>query len=231
MENIDDNSVDMILCDLPYGTTVSRWDTIIPFEPLWNHYGRVIRNDGAIVLTAAQPFTSALVMSKPSWYRHQWVWNKNNSAGFANVNKRPFQICEDVLVFGRQKVRYFPIMEERGKPRNKGGYSGSDNYRILPSRNRGKSNVYYPKNLLHFSNASQAGKIHPTQKPVALFEYLIKTYTKESELVLDNCAGSATTGVACQNTNRRFILIEQEQKYFDLAKERLENNLSGLMAG
>jgi len=220
MPKLADKSIDMILCDLPYGTTACKWDTVIPFEPLWAQYKRLIKDNGAIVLTASQPFTSALVMSNPGMYRHQWVWNKNNSAGFATVNIRPFAICEDVLVFGRSRVRYFPQMEQRGAPRVKGGYSASDNYGIVPSKS--KSNTYYPKNLLHFPNASQVGKEHPTQKPVALFEYLIKTYTNEGDTVLDNCAGSGTTGIAAFNTKRNAILIEKDEIYFNAAKERFD---------
>ena len=221
MREFPDKCFDMILCDLPYGTTACKWDTIIPFEPLWKQYKRIIKDSGAIVLTASQPFTSALVMSNPKMYRHQWVWNKNNSAGFATAKIRPFAICEDVLVFGKNKVNYYPQMEERGKPRLKGGYSPSENYGIVPSKSKLKSNSYYPKNLINISTASQVGKQHPTQKPVALFEYLIKTYTNKVDLVLDNCAGSGTTGVACINTNRRYVLIEKEEKYCQIAEDRL----------
>ena len=219
MEKLPDRSIDMILCDLPYGTTACKWDTIIPFESLWEQYKRIIKDNGAIVLTASQPFTSALVMSNPKMYRHQWVWNKNNSAGFATAKIRPFAICEDVLVFGIKGVKYFPQMEIRGEPRLKGGYSTSENYGIVPSKS--KSNIYYPKNLINISTASQVGKQHPTQKPVALFEYLIKTYTSIGDLVLDNCAGSGTTGVACRNLKRNFILIEKEQAYIDIINKRL----------
>ena len=221
MKNIPDKSIDMILCDLPYGTTACKWDTVIPFVPLWEQYERIIKDNGAIVLTASQPFTSALVMSNPKMYRHQWVWNKNNSAGFAFVKIKPFAICEDVLVFGKKGVNYFPQMEVRGEPRLKGGYSSkaSENYTIIPSKS--KSNTYYPKNLINISSASQVGKIHPTQKPVALFEYLIKTYTNEGDMVLDNCMGSGTTGVACKNLNRNFIGIELDPTYFKIAEKRI----------
>jgi site-specific DNA-methyltransferase (adenine-specific) len=229
MPSIADKSVDMILCDLPYGTTACKWDTIIPFELLWKEYKRIIKDNGAIVLTASQPFTSALVMSNPKMYRHQWVWNKNNSAGFATVKIRPFAICEDVLVFGKKGVKYFPQMEVRGKPRLKCGYSSSENYGIVPSKSKSKSNTYYPKNLINISSASQIGKIHPTQKPVALFEYLIKTYTNEGDLVLDNCSGSGTTGVACKNLNRNCILIEKDEEYFKIAERRINNTTENLL--
>jgi len=224
MPELPDKSIDMILCDLPYGTTACKWDVVIPFEPLWGQYKRLIKDNGAIVLTASQPFTSALVMSNVKMYRHQWVWNKNNSAGFATAKVRPFAICEDVLVFGKNKVNYYPIMEKRGIPRVKGGYSASDNYNLIPSKSKSKSNVYYPKNLINISNASQKNRFHPTQKPVALFEYLIKTYTNEGETVLDNCMGSGTTGVACKNLNRDFIGIEMDEKYFEIAKKRIEGS-------
>jgi len=223
MKDIPDKSIDMILCDLPYGTTACTWDTIIPFEPLWALYKRIIKDNGAIVLTASQPFTSALVMSNVKMYRHQWVWNKNNSAGFALAKIRPFAICEDVMVFGRNKVNYYPQMEVRGAPRLKGGYSTSENYGVVPSKS--KSNIYYPKNLINISTASQIGKIHPTQKPVALFEYLIRTYTNECDKVLDNCIGSGTTAVACINTNRNFVGIEKEKKYIDIANNRIKDAL------
>lgn len=226
MKEIPDKSINMILCDLPYGTTACKWDVIIPFQPLWEQYKRIIKDNGAIVLTASQPFTSALVMSNPKMYRHNWVWNKNNSAGFATAKIRPFSICEDVLIFGKNKVNYNPIMEERGKPRLKGGYSISDNYNLAPSKS--KSNIYYPKNLLNISNANQNGKTHPTQKPVALFEYLIKTYTNEGDIVLDNCAGSGTTAIACINTKRDYILIEKEPKYFEIINERINNHIKQL---
>lgn len=218
MKQIPDGSVDMILCDLPYGTTACKWDTVIPFEPLWEQYKRVIRKKGAIVLTAIQPFTSALVMSNIKDYRHQWVWNKNNSAGFATAKIRPMAICEDVLVFGSERVNYYPQMT-KGKMRKKGGYGASDNYGITPSIS--VNDDYYPKNLIEIGNASQVGKVHPTQKPVALMEYLIRTYTNEGETVLDNCMGSGTTGVACLNTGRNFIGIEKDPKYFEIARDRI----------
>ena len=160
-------------------------------------------------------------MSNIKNYRHEWYWNKNNSAGFVTAKIRPFSIIENILVFSNNKANYYPQMETRGKPRNKGGYSKSDNYNIIPSKS--KSNEYYPKNLINISNASQKGKVHPTQKPVALLEYLIKTYTLEGETVLDNTMGSGSTGVACVNTGRNFIGIEKDDKYFEIAKKRIED--------
>ena len=223
MKQIPDKSVDMILCDLPYGTTACKWDVVIPFEPLWEQYKRIIKDNGAICLFGSEPFSSHLLISNEKNYRHKWIWNKNNSAGFVTAKIRPFQVCEDILVFSKRKVNYYPIMEERGVPRLKGGYSKSDNYGINPYKS--KSNLYYPKNILNFSNASQKNKLHPTQKPVALLEYLIKTYTNENEVVLDNCMGSGSTGVACQNLNRKFIGIEKDYNYFKIAEKRLKDKV------
>lgn len=223
MRTLPDNSVDMCLTDPPYGTTACKWDSVIPFEPMWAELKRIVKDNGAIVLFGSQPFTSALIMSNVKMYRHQWIWNKNNSAGFALVKIRPFAICEDVLVFGKAKVNYYPIMTIRGELRLKGGYSTSDNYGIQPSKS--KSNKYYPKNLLNFGNASQKGKLHPTQKPVALLEYLIKTYTLENETVLDFTMGSGSTGVACANTNRKFIGCELDESYFNIALERINGRI------
>ena len=214
--------VDAIITDPPYGTTACKWDTIIPFEGMWERLNKLIKPNGAIVLFAdGARYSALLIHSNIKDYRHKWIWNKNNSAGFATAKIRPFQICEDILVFGRNRVNYYPIMEERGKPRIKGGYTISENYNIVPTKT--KTNLYYPKNLLHFSNANQKGKVHPTQKPVDLLEYLIKTYTKENEVVLDFTMGSGSTGVACMNNNRNFIGIELEEKYFSISCERLEN--------
>ena len=220
MKDIPDKSVDMILCDLPYGTTACKWDTIIPFEPLWEQYKRIIKDNGAIVLTASQPFTSALVMSNIKDFRYCWVWNKKKGGNIMNLKSQPYKVHEDVCVFSIKQHLYFPIMtdqkERTGKTYSKGEANGIDNY--------GDTRIYkqkYPKSILEISNADQRGKKHPTQKPVALFEYLIKTYTNEGDLVLDNCAGSGTTGVACKNLNRNYILIEKEPEYIDIINKRL----------
>lgn len=220
MKDIPDNSVDLILCDLPYGTTACKWDSVIPFGPLWGQYSRICK--GAIVLTAAQPFTSALVMSNTNGFRYSWVWDKANSTGFLNAKKQPLRQTEDILVFGKS-VTYNPIMEVRGKPRKKGGYikgTGTENYGDFESV-ESFNNEYYPTNLLRISNAARKGKMHPTQKPVALMEYLIRTYSNEGDIVLDNCMGSGTTGVACVNTGRNFIGIEKDREYFKIARRRI----------
>lgn len=219
MKDIPDKSIDMILCDLPYGTTACKWDTIIPFEPLWEQYKRIIKDNGAIVLTASQPFTSALVMSNPKMFKYDLVWTKSEGTGFYNANRMPLRAHEDILVFYKKLPDYNPQKTE-GKPYTAKRGSASD--------------VYVGKDLMVTENTTgdrhplswklfkkDKDKTHPTQKPVALFEYLIKTYTNEGDLVLDNCAGSGTTGVACKNTNRNYILIEKEQEYIDIINKRL----------
>lgn len=227
MKDITDKSIDMILCDLPYGTTACKWDTIIPFEPLWEQYRRVIKDNGAIVLTAAQPFTSALVMSNPKMFKYEWIWEKTQATGMLNANKQPLRSHENILVFYKNQPIFNPQKTEGHKPMN----SGVKRKEVL-----NKSNIYgkvkndvkfggntdrYPRTTLLFKSDKQTNYLHPTQKPVALFEYLIKTYTNEGDLVLDNCAGSGTTGVACKNLNRNFILIEKEEKYIEIIKTRL----------
>ena len=224
MKFIPDRSIDAIVCDLPYGITACKWDVVIPFDLLWEQYKRIIKPNGAIALFGSQPFTSALVMSNPKWYRHQWVWNKNNSAGFVTARIRPFAITEEISIFGQLKVNYYPQMETRGPLRTKGGYSKSQNYGIEPTKSRSRSNTYYPKNIIDISNASQANKKHPTQKPVALIEYLLKTYSLEGELILDNTAGSGTLAIAAINTNRRYICIEKDPDYFEVMRNRIETH-------
>ena len=224
MKYIADKSIDCIICDLPYGITACKWDTVIPFEPLWEQYKRIIKSHGAIVLFGSQPFTSALVMSNPKWFRHQWIWNKNNSAGFVNAKIKPFAITEEILIFGQVKVNYYPQMETRGALRTKSGYSKSQNYGIKPSKSRSKSNTYYPKNIINISNASQIGKKHSTQKPVTLIEYLVKTYTLKGELILDNTAGSGTLAIAAINTERNYICIEKDEHYFEVMRDRIERH-------
>lgn len=226
MKDIPDGSVDMILCDLPYGTTACSWDTIIPFEPLWKQYLRVIKQSGIIALTASQPFTSALVMSEPSMFRHEWIWIKNRGSNFANTVREPMKEHESVLIFSRGKWTYNKQMQERtgaGAERVKyevAFQSKSENYREFDGREHKKlPTMRVPSSWQKFN--TEVG-LHPTQKPVALMEYLIRTYTNEGETVLDNCMGSGTTGVACINTNRNFIGIEMDEKYFEIAKKRIE---------
>ena len=226
MPKIPDKSVDMILCDLPYGTTACKWDTIIPFEPLWKQYKRIIKNDGAIVLTATQPFTSALVMSNPEMFKYSWIWDKVKPSGFQVAKYRPMMRQEDVLVFGKGKIKYYPIMTKRDVVKRSKVYKSSDSNPL--KYNDGETREYtekYPQSILEFSNAVQKGKLHPTQKPTELFEYLIKTYTQESEIILDNTAGVCTTAVAAENLNRKWICIELEEEYCQKSVERLKTHL------
>lgn len=221
MRDISDGSVDMILCDLPYGTTACKWDSVIPFEPLWEQYKRIAKKNAAIVLTASQPFTSALVMSNTAWFRHSWVWNKKSAANVMAAKHGPLKIHEDVIVFSGVGGAYKPQMTI-GKGRFKGGNNRSDGiYSGGVPEGRYWSDQYHPKSIVEFSNAAQGGKQHPTQKPVALMEYLIRTYTNEGDTVLDNCMGSGTTGVACVNTGRKFIGMEMDAGYFEIARNRI----------
>lgn len=225
MKRIPDGSIDMILCDLPYGTTACKWDTIIPFEALWEQYERIIKDNGAIVLTAAQPFTSALVMSNPKMFKYSWIWDKVKPSGFQVAKYRPMMRQEDVLVFGKGRINYNPIMTLREKVKTSRIYSSSDSNPL--KNNDGKNRTYthkYPQSILTFSNAVQKGKVHPTQKPVMLFEYLIKTYTDEGETVLDNCMGSGTTAIACLNTERNFIGFELNEEYYNISLKRISEN-------
>lgn len=226
MKDIPDKSIDMILCDLPYGTTACKWDTIIPFEPLWEQYKRIIKDNGAIVLTASQPFTSALIMSNISMFKYESIWNKKSTTGFLNSKIMPLRQHENILIFSKDKTNYYPIMETRGKPRNKGSYNkkkGDGDMCYGKFENQTSfNNIYYPTSIVDISNTNQKNKVHPTQKPVPLFEYLIKTYTNEGDLVLDNCMGSGTTAVACINTGRNFIGIEKDEEYFNMAQKRVK---------
>lgn len=228
MKSIPDRSVDMILCDLPYGTTQNKWDTVIPFEPLWKEYWRVCKPNAAIVLTASQPFTSALIMSQIEFFKYEWIWRKNAGSNFGNVKYQPMKEHENVCVFGKNKLTYNPIMQERaegGKSRSK--YVVNDKARVRgfvqggglnKELTRVISDMRVPSSVQNFN--IERG-LHPTQKPVALFEYLIKTYTNEGETVLDNCMGSGTTAVAAESTGRKWIGIEKDPVYFFKAVERI----------
>jgi len=225
MKDIPDKSVNLILCDLPYGTTACKWDTIIPFEPLWEQYKRIIKDNGAIVLTASQPFTSALVMSNIKMFKYEWVWNKKLAGNGILAKIQPLKIHENIVVFSRGKVRYNPQMTKgifrkkmTSNPKVSEINNGDGNKRAKETKN----DNYYPKTILDFSMAGhRKGRFHPTQKPVALFEYLIKTYTEEGYLVLDNCIGSGTTAIACINTKRNFIGIELRQDFVDICNKRI----------
>lgn len=224
MMDIPAKSIEMILCDLPYGTTKNKWDEIIPFDKLWLAYTRIIKDNGAIVLTSSQPFTTKLISSNYKLFRYCNVWDKVGTTGFQTSNVMPLKRHEDICVFYKNKPTYNPQMTIRGRERIKGG-SKIDNgcYGDLRST-KSFNNTYYPTSIIVSSNASKKGLFHPTQKPVPLFEYLIKTYTNEGDTVLDNCAGSGTTALACINTNRNYILIEKEEKYFNVINERVKNH-------
>lgn len=229
MREIDDESVDMILCDLPYGTTACKWDTVIPFEPLWTEYERVIKDNGAIVLTASQPFSSALVASNIKAFKHEWVWQKEQGVGFQVAKYRPMQEHEHILVFAKKgnRVNYYPIKEVLEKPTKQKRKANNGTSLSSPLRYSDvRESVYdsrYPTSIKKFNRDKG---LHPTQKPVALFEYLIRTYTNEYDVILDNCIGSGTTAIAAINTNRRFIGIEREPEFVDIANKRIAEALS-----
>jgi len=215
---IEDNSIDMILCDLPYGTTACKWDTIIPFKPLWREYERVIKDNGAIVLTASQPFTSVLVNSNIDLFRYEWIWEKEQGINFLFAEKQPMKVHENILVFYKKQPIYNPSMIKGNKYISGEGKSGETLKGFAIKKITKNEGTRYPRTIQYFKREN--GK-HPTQKPVKLFEYLIKTYTNEGDLVLDNCAGSGTTGVACEITNRNSILIEQEPEYCNIIRKRM----------
>ena len=225
---IPNNYVDMILTDPPYGTTACKWDSIIPFDLMWHQLKRVIKPNGAIVLMASQPFTSALVMSNIKMFKYCWVWNKVLPRGHLNAKKMPLRIFEDIVVFYSKLPTYNP-QKTTGHNRkiantryNKEG-KGEQVYGRETRNTFYDSTERYPTGIIKISTANQIGKVHPTQKPVTLMEYLIKTYTNKGETVLDFTMGSGTTGVACKNLNRNFIGIELDEKYFQIAKNRIDN--------
>lgn len=229
MDEVPDASIDMILCDLPYGTTQNKWDTTVNLDMLWKQYCRIIKDNGAIVLFAQTPFDKVLGCSCLKLLRYEWIWKKESGTGFLNSKKMPLKIHENILVFYKKAPTYNPQMRDGFKP-----YKGKVSAQNLSSTNYGNTcndsvkEVHYegrfPVDLIEFGRDKT--KHHPTQKPVALLEYLVKTYTNEGDLVLDNCMGSGSTGVACVNTGRKFIGIELEKQYFDTAAERIENAMN-----
>ncbi len=270
MEKIEDSSIDLILCDLPYGTTQNKWDSIIPLENyiiqtiknkevklnqkeyflycfengitfnnakliwkekynkgLWHHYNRIIKERGAIILTADGFFTSQLIASNPKMFKYKLIWDKVSTTGFLNAKRMPLRRHEDICIFYKKTPLYYPKMEIRGKVREKGGYNkkkGDGDMCYGKFENiKSQNNKYYPTSIIKVSNANQKNKIHPTQKPTELFKYLIETYTKEGELVLDTCMGSGTTAIACINSKRNFIGFEINNEYFELIQERINS--------
>lgn len=257
MNDIADGSVDLILCDLPYGTTdrkgienkgdnrVLSWDTVIPFEQLWEQYRRVLKSTGTVVLTADQPFTSQLVISNLEWFKYEWIWKKKKTTGFLHANARPMKETEDILIFSplgasgcskkaNKNMTYNPqglieknvkkknSVERLGKFLHQPEHMGSGN-KLLHETEYEQKYTNYPSEIIEFGLDKDS--VHPTQKPVALMEYLIKTYSNEGETVLDNCMGSGTTGVACMITNRKFIGIEMDENYYRISEQRIKNTV------
>ena len=228
MKFIPDNSISMILADPPYGTTACKWDSIIPLEPMWEQLKRIIKPNGAILMTASQPFTSVLISSNLIQFRQVQVWDKKMPTGHLNAKKKILSRHEDIVMFSPSRFGNFTYnpVKTKGRMRNKTPKRKADDYdgRVYGKVKHAGDNYnddYYPTSIIEVSNASQRGKVHPTQKPVALMEYLIKTYTNEGETVLDFTMGSGTTGVAAKSLNRNFIGIELDDKYFDIAKGRV----------
>ena len=258
MRSIEEHSIDLILCDLPYGTTdrkgseskknagsrLLKWDTVIPLDELWLEYKRVLKPRGAVVLTADQPFTSKLILSNVEWFKYEWIWKKKKTTGFLLANYRPMKQTEDVVVFSPagaaaasrngRNMTYNPqgLIEKKVKKKNNPKRLGKflhnpefmgKNNKLLHETEYEQKYTNYPSEIIEFGLDKNV--IHPTQKPVDLMEYLIKTYSNENETVLDNCMGSGTTGVACVNTNRNFIGIERDEKYYDTAKSRIDESI------
>jgi site-specific DNA-methyltransferase (adenine-specific) len=222
MQGIDDKSIDMILCDLPYGTTACKWDVIIPFEPLWEQYRRIIKFGGAIVLTATQPFTTLLIYSNLNWFKYEWIWEKEGPKNPLVANKRVMPRHENILIFYNKQPIYNPqkiprIKFRNNKPKN---YSTETKGNAIIWQGNGNTPLMHPNSVIKISARPDRG-LHPTQKPVDLFEYFIKTYSNENDLVLDNCMGSGTTAIACLNTNRNYIGFENDPKYFEIANQRI----------
>lgn len=222
MPSLSDKSIDMVLCDLPYGTLSCKWDIIIPFVPLWDNYKRIVKKDKAVALFASQPFSSALVMSNLPMFKYELIWDKKIPSGMCNAKIQPMRQHENILVFFTGNSWYNPQKSKRDTFIKSGGMSGS-----LSAGAKGLKRLAtktyedkYPTTLLQFDKVRK-GSLHPTQKPLDLIEYLIKTYTNEGDIVLDNCAGSGTTGIACLNTNRKYVLIEKEKENYEIIQKRL----------
>lgn len=232
MPTLPDHSIDMILCDLPYGTTACTWDIVIPFEPLWTQYKRLIKRNGAIVLFGSEPFSSLLRLNNLDWYKYDWVWKKDKSANFGVAKFRPLNITENILIFSNGTNCYNPQMWDSGYKSNKGGKNsiiggvyGTNGFKWGYRDTTEK----FPVNVIDCPTPKHNdlnGTLHPTQKPIALFSYLIRTYTNPGELVLDNCAGSGSTAIAAIETGRNWICIEKDTRYFEVASHRIEERLS-----
>src|SRR5574344_1013338 len=225
MNNISDKSIDMILCDLPYGTSGCRWDSIIPFDKLWEQYHRVIKNNGAIVLFGSEPFSSYLRISNIKEFKYDWIWKKTKAGNFAQCRKNPMKYHEIISVFYKDFPTFnlFNLHKLDNPIKNSRKNKGANLQHCIDKGNYIQTETGFHNSILEFSNKSGKGySFHPTQKPVDLLEYLIKVYTNENEIVLDNCIGSGSTCIACIHTNRQYIGIEKDEKYFNIAKERIE---------
>jgi len=234
MKNISDESIDFICCDPPYGTTSIKWDEVLDFNKMWEEYGRIIKPKGVICLFGSQPFSAQLICSKLNWFRYELVWNKNKCGSPGLAKHRPMKTHENILIFYKNAGGTYNPQMEKGEPysrisKNPEGYVGRKNdhgYGLKPRKSFSNEGTRYPKSVLNISrDFSAQQQVHPTQKPVPLMEWLVKTYSNEGETVLDNCMGSGSTGVACMNTNRNFIGMEMDETYFTLAKQRVKNPL------
>lgn len=223
LKKIPDSSIDLVLTDPPYGTTRNKWDTVIAFESMWNELERIVKDRAAVCLFGQQPFSSALVMSNPKLFRYEWIWEKNRATGHLNAKRFPMKSHENILIFSKKLHNYYPVYS-KGKPyRGKTGSHGN-NYGTAKRVVTVSNGRRYPRTNIKFKNQNTSKQVHPTQKPVELLEYLIKTYTLENETVLDFTMGSGSTGVAAKNLNRKFIGIEKDNKYFEIAKQRIVGN-------
>ena len=221
MNDIPDKSVDLILTDLPYGTTACKWDSVLPFDQLWGGYNRIVKDDGCIALFGSEPFSTLLRYSNLKHFKYDWIWEKEQGANFMLCKYQPYKVHEIISIFGNKKMRYFPQMTE-GKPYVSGKGTSGDITNNVPKVQTVNKGTRYPRSIQKF-NTQKNHSVHPTQKPVALLEYLIRTYTMEGDTVFDSCMGSGSTGVACKNLNRDFIGMELDEKYFELAKTRIMN--------
>jgi site-specific DNA-methyltransferase (adenine-specific) len=227
MPSIPDKSVDMILADLPYGTTACKWDSIIPLEPLWEEYKRIIKDNGAIVLTASQPFTTKLISSNYEMFKYEWIWEKTRPSNIFQAKRQPLRVHENVLIFSKNPTNYNPqkwiisdYFRDKRKTFNDHKHPENGQFKGYVGKRKKDDGTRNPQTVISFNSEWNKG-MHPTQKPVKLFEYLIKTYTNENDLILDNTAGSGTTGVACYNLNRDCIMIEKEPEYCNIIKKRM----------
>ena len=222
---IDDKSIDMIFCDLPYGTTKCKWDVIIPFDKLWSEYERVIKDNGVIVLFGNEPFSSILRTSNLKMYRYDWIWEKTKATGFQNSKIQPMRKYENLSVFYKHKPTYNPqglVKKEDTKSNvRSGNIKNEHSFNTYKGKKPVAEFTNYPTNIVKFKNASGIGHLHPTMKPLSLIEYMIKTYTKEGDLILDNTCGSGTTGLGAKNLNRNYIMMEQDPEYYEIACKRV----------